>query len=398
MRSEAACRAAALAVLLVLGGCYDGDPSDFRESVVVGREEVTALALDVPATLVETGTTLRLAALATTARGVQNLSADATWRSSNAAVLVVDDRGRVTAVADGTATISAELGLFRDSVAITASSAQLLSIAVGGSAAVDECDSATYTASGTYEDATVRDITGLVSWSASDPDVAHMSTLAADANRLVTRNAGTVAVTATRGAIVSPGFPVTVADTLTAIDVTPDAPAALDPDDTRQFTATATWGARTADVSRATAWSVVNVDAGADTVASVRNGDASPGLLTALAGGEAVLTGACGGLQDTVDIEVVSLQSLTITNTRPIELAPGGTLLLSLEGTYTSGTTKPLNEQATWSAVTVSGTGVTVSNTAGSRGRVTAGDAEGVAEVTAEVDGREVTVSVTVTR
>lgn len=397
MRSDALRRLAVGLSVLLLASCYEGDPSAFRESVVVGRENVTALSVSAPAGVVETGTSLRLVATATTASGTSDLSAEVSWHSSNPAALFVDAGGLVTALADGTATISATLGVYSASVVVTASSAQLVSIQVTGDAVIDECDMATYTAAGLYEDGTERDVTSLATWSSSDPAVARTGTLAGEYNLLLARNTGTVSLTATRGAVSSTGFVVTVADNLDALVVTPDSSPVMNPGETRQFTATGTWGTRQADISRATGWTVTNVDATAPAVAAVINGDTTPGLLTGRTGGDGVLTATCGGQSDSVDIAVVVLEGLVITNTRPIELSPGQSLLLALEGSYSNASTRPLNEEAEWSTTTVSGTGVTVSTTEGSRGRVTAGSAAGVSTVTARVEGREVSVSVTVT-
>jgi hypothetical protein len=388
----------ALAAML-LSACYDGDPSGFRESVVVNREGVTALAITGELPVIETGSALQLAAMATVTGGSKNLAHSVTWSSSNADVLRVSSRGQVTAVANGTAQISAGLAQFSDSVTIVASDAALQSVSVTGSASVDECATATYTASGHYDDGTDRDITSLVTWALSDTTVARMSTLSGEANLLVSKQAGTTGLTAARSSIVSTPLTVTVNDTLTALVVTPAAPAQIPIDGSQQFTATGTWGATTANISRAALWTIVNETTGGDPVATVINGDVSAGLVSgANAGGSGTLTAACGGQSDDTAITVVHLDTLAITNARPIELAPGASMTLVLEGTYSDSSTRPLNESAAWTVATVSGTAVTVSNTAGTRGRITAASAEGVSTVTATVAGKSVSVSVSVVR
>lgn len=389
-------RIAAVAVLAsMLSGCYDGDPGDFREAVVVGREGVSALVIDGEQALMETGTALKLTATATTTTGSQDLSAEASWHSSNPSAVFVDAHGNLSALANGSAQITAELGQYRDSVLVTASNAALQSIAVSGTAMVDECGTGSYTASGVYDDGSNRDITALVNWSVTDATIARMSTLAADRNTLVSFGTGTSGVQATRGAITSPAFSVTVADNLDAIALTPAAPGQLPLDSSLQFTATGTRGALSADISRAATWSVANTGAG-DLIAAVVNGDVTPGLLMTLAGGAGTLTATCGGQSGSTAITVVFLESLAITNTRPIELAPGASLLLVLEGTYSDDSTGPLNEDAEWSVSTVSGVGVTVSNSDGTRGRVTAGADSGVSTVTATTGGKTVSVTVSV--
>lgn len=393
MRSDVLHRLTALLCLLSLAGCYDGDPSGFREAVVVGREGVTALAIDGEVPVLEVGATLRLRAIATTDAGSADLSGDASWHSSNTSALVVDRNGLVTAVGNGTAEITAELAQFSDTVTVLASDAALTGITVSGTAVVDECRHGDYTASGHYDDGD-RDITALVQWSVTDSSVGRMSTLAGERNRLLSLQAGTTGVVATRGSVVSTAFTVIVADNLDAIDVTPDTLADIPLDAQRQFVATGTWGAVSADISRNTTWSVTSANP-ADTIATILNGDGSPGLLTAREGGDGTVSGRCGGQQDDVAITVVYLDSLSITNDRPVSVARGATVLLVLEGTYSDGSTLALNERATWS--TTAGSGVTVSNVAGSRGLVTAGSTAGVWTVTAEVEGRSASVSVQVT-
>lgn len=401
MRSEfhlSAWHALCAVALALLSGCYEGDPTDFRQAVVAGRENVTALVIDNELPVMEVGTSLQLAATASTSGGLKDLVNDVSWRSSNPAAVFVDAHGRVTALANGSAQITATLAQFSDTVTVTASNALLQTVTVTGDAAVDECGTGTYTASGRYDDGTDRDITALVDWSVSDATVARMSTLASGRNLLVSLQAGTTGVMATRNGTVSPLFVVTVADNLDAIAITPIVASQIPVGETRQFTATGTRGSVTADISPAALWAVSNTDTSAAQIATVINGDTSPGLLTAASGGTGTLTAACGGQTGSVAIAVVYLNALAIANTRPIELARNATLLLQLEGTYSDASTRPLNESANWSVVTVSGTGVTVSNTAGSRGRVTAGAAEGVSTVTATVDGKTVSVTVSVLR
>lgn len=390
-------RVVVLALLAVLlPACYDGNVTPFRDAVVIGQQQITGISVTAGASIIEVGTTLQVTATGTTPGGTTNLNGSVTWSSSNPAAVSVDGNGLVTGVANGTATITATLGQYSASVAVTASNATLQSIAVSGPAGVDVCNTGTYTASGNYSDSTTRDITTLVTWSLTDSSVARMSTRAVDANLLITKLAGTTGVVATRNGVVSPALPVTIANDLTAIAMAPHSPTQMKSGQTQAFTATGTWGTTTADISRAATWSVTNTDTTAPAIATVLNGDVSPGQVTAASGGTGTLTAACGGLNDNVGLTVVYLSSLAITNTQPITLATGKTVLLVLQGTYSDGSTASLNESATWSASVVTGTVVTVSNTTGTHGLVTAGSATGVSTVTATVGGKQASVTVSV--
>lgn len=386
-------RSVTLLALLALAGCYEGDPSGFRDSVVVGRDNITAITVSGDVPVIEVGATLALTATGTTDGDPVAITREVTWSSSNPAAVSVDGSGRITGTGNGSADITATLAQFSDTVTVTASDAALTAITVSGPAGIDECGTGDYTASGLYEDASNRDITSLVSWSVTDSAVGRMSTLSSDRNRLISRTAGGVGVVASRSGIDSPAFAVTVADNLTALAVTPETPSQLKGGDTLTFTATGTWGATSAVISRAATWSVANDDPDND-IGSVANGDGNPGRFTADEGGTGAVTAACGGLSDSVDVTVVFLESLEITNEEPIELAPGGSVLLVLRGTYSDGSTRSLGESATWTLDMISGTTLTVSNSTGTRGRITAGNGEGTATVTAEVDGLEVEVTV----
>lgn len=381
--------AALLAV--VLTGCYEGDSTGFHDAVVIGSKNVTGLAISGDGLIIEIGEARALVATGTTPTGTVDLTGDVTWRSDAPAAVNVSDHGVVTGLGNGSAVISATLGAFVASATVTASDALLTSITVSGAATVDECGTGTYTASGQYDDSSVRDITTLVGWSVSDSAIARMS-----GNLLVSTLAGSVNVTASRSGINSTPFAVTVSDNLVAIDVTPDAPAQIHEGDTLNFTATGNRGGAGVDISRATQWTVVNDGTTQGDIASIGNGDSSPGHLTAENGGTGTVTGSCGGLSDSVDITVVYLDTLTITNDQPVLMAVNGTRLLVLQGTYSDGSTRALNESASWTVQSVSGTPVTVSNVAGSRGLVTAGVGIGISTVTATVGDKSYPTTVTV--
>lgn len=382
-----------LLAVLSLSACYDGDPTPLHDAVVIGREDVTGLSVSGDGTYLELGVSLQLVATGTTPTGTVDLSRDVTWTTSNPASLSVSDSGRVTALANGTAIITATLGQFVASATLIASDALLQAITVSGDATVDECGNGSYTATGHYADGD-RDITPLVNWSVTDATVARMGTLAGSRNTLLGTLGGATSVVASRNGIDSAGYAVTVSDNLISINVTPDMPAEVSAGDSVPFTATGNRGAGDVDISRATTWSVTNDDIAADPIATVRNGDSSPGLLTAQSGGTGTLTGSCGGLSDAVPITVTYLASLAITNDEPVVMAINSELLLGLQGVYSNGSTRALNELAVWTVQT--GTVVTVSNSAGSRGRVTAGSVTGQATVRATVEGKYYDVAITV--
>jgi uncharacterized protein YjdB len=135
-----------------------------------------------------------------------NISSTATWSSSNTAVATVDGTGLVTAVAAGTANITASSGGFTSNAsAITVAAAAMNalnltpinpSIIVGQTLA--------YTATATYTDTSTGDVSSTSTWTSSNTAVATVSSTG-----VVTGiGAGSATITAVNG-----GF--TATDTLT---------------------------------------------------------------------------------------------------------------------------------------------------------------------------------------
>lgn len=154
------------------------------------------------------GQTSALTAMASYSDGSStNVSSTATWASDNTAVATVDATGLVTAVAAGTANITASSGGFTSNNAVITVAAAAMngltltpiapSIIVGQTLA--------YTATATYTDTTTGDVTTTSTWSSSNTAVA---TVSATTGVVTAVGAGTAIITAVNG-----GF--TATDTLT---------------------------------------------------------------------------------------------------------------------------------------------------------------------------------------
>jgi hypothetical protein len=137
----------------------------------------------------------------------QDVTASATWTSSNAQVLSVSNaaetKGLASALATGTATVSASFsGITSNSTAVTVTSSALVSISVSPS---NQTVSVTaggvqFTATGTFSDGTTQSLTSAVIWSASS-GLASISNATGSKGQATITGAGTVTITATFGSV-----------------------------------------------------------------------------------------------------------------------------------------------------------------------------------------------------
>lgn len=129
---------------------------------------------------------------------VLDLTSVVTWTSSSASVATISNaagsKGIATAVAPGTATISAVFGSQAGTATLTVTNATLTSISVTpANASLNLGAAQQYTAMGTFSDSSVVNISGQAGWSSSDISVAII-----DTNGLLTTAAtGTSTITAT---------------------------------------------------------------------------------------------------------------------------------------------------------------------------------------------------------
>lgn len=111
----------------------------------------------------------------------QDLTGTVTWSSASGAVATISTQGRATAVAVGVTTITATSGLIAGSSTLTVTvppppPVTLVSIKVTPENIwASFGKTIQYTATGTYSDGSTRNITELVVWSSSRPDIATIS-------------------------------------------------------------------------------------------------------------------------------------------------------------------------------------------------------------------------------
>ena len=302
------------------------------------------------------------------------------WTTADPAIATVDDAGLATAVATGATTVSAETG----GVTATADVRVMVVTTVEVSPTA-----ATLTALGTTQafSAVARDGNGNVvsdvafGWSSSNPAAATVDPASGVASAVAN---GTTTITATAGAV-SGSASLTVAQTITSLDVTPASVTLTALGMTQQYTAVAR-DANGNPVPTTVAWSSSD-----DNVATV---DAATGLAAAVATGEVTITGQAGGLSATAQL-LVAPGGLTV------EVTPATATLTSLGATqqFTAvardGNGTPITDpNFAWTArnpavLTVDATGLATA--------VAEGTTWVVAALGAEADSAEVRVAVATT-
>jgi len=171
-------------------------------SVTAAAPTLTSIAVTPSTASIAVGQTEQFTATGTFSNGsTQNLTTSAAWTSSNSQEAGVS-RGLATGATAGSVTITASEGGVSSpavTLSVTAAPATLTSIAVTPSAAsIAVGQTEQFTATGTYSNNTVQNLTSSVTWSASPSDASISSTGLATGTA-----AGQSNITATMGSVTS---------------------------------------------------------------------------------------------------------------------------------------------------------------------------------------------------
>jgi trimeric autotransporter adhesin len=330
-----------------------------------------------------------------TDNSTQDLTASATWTSTNPTIASISNasgsNGVASAAAVGTTSVVAAAGsVASPAVSLTVTPPTLVSIAVTAPRlSIAKGTTVQFTATGTYTDNSTQDLTTSATWLSASPTIAPVNN--AGSNGLATAVAvGTTSVIAASGTITSPAVTLTVTPaTLVSIAVT--APSlSIAKGTTVQFTATGTYTDNsTQDLTTSATWLSAT-----PSIAPVDNAG-SNGLATAVAVGTTSITAASGTITSpavTLTVTPATLVSIAVTPANP-SIIKGSSQQFVATGTYTDGTTQILTSSVTWmSSATAT---AAISNAPGSNGLAT-GLAAGAASITA-ASGSIVSPAVTLT-
>lgn len=308
-----------------------------------------------------------------------DITANVTWASSNASIASITASGQATARNLGSTSISAKLGSIQDSTTMTVSAASLRSITLGPDVTIATNTSHSFTAIGTFNDGSTRNISSNVAWSSSDTTVATIPSAYPVAKGVHT---GTSQITATLNSVSGSANLIVTGATVSSISVTPANPQVA-PGIKLRFFATGLFSDNsTQDLSLDVVWS-----SSATGVATI----APPGNAVAVSAGPTTVGAALGAVSGSTTLTVSSatLTSITVKPSSAV-IAPGSAQGFSATGNYSDGSTEPLLfNVATWSSSD------TTIATVDSIGDVT-GQSAGSATITAAVGAISGTASVDV--
>ncbi len=300
----------------------------------------------------------------------QDLTTQVSWSSNSSDVTVSNvagSQGLVAAAAIGTATVSATLGSVTGNASVTVTPAILQSIAISPTTIATWYLGQTqqFTATGTFTDGTMQNVTASVTWSSNNSAVATIVASGTNAGLATSVAQGMVTISAAApGNITASTSTLTVGPAgLTSITITPANPS-IALGTTQSFTATGNYTDGThADLTNAVTWTATPDPSGAATF----NGN----VATATAQGIVTVTatsasGPAGTTQLTITGAVLS--SIAVTPAT-VTIYQGASQQFSATGTFSDGTIQDLTATASWS--TSNGAVATISTSGASAGLAT---------------------------
>lgn len=323
----------------------------------------------------------------------QDLTAQATWTSSDATRVAVSsqgsNRGEVSALAQGSVDVRATVGGRFGSTQVTVSAAVLTAIDLSpASTRLPLGVTLRFVATGRFSDGTTADLTTQVTWSSSAPAIASVSNAPGTDGVVRALTRGSTQLTAQLGTISGIGSVVVTDAAPTALELSPSN-ATIAVGLTRGFNAVATYSDGTSqDVTAQTTFSTLS--AAVATVAL----EPQFARVTGRAAGTTKLVANAMGLTAQADLIITPAQLVGLSVTPPaLTLARGTTGQLSVEATWSDGTTADVTTQATWTSTDAAV--VAVSSAPGSHGALTA-LTTGSATVNAQLGSQSASSIVTV--
>jgi len=305
----------------------------------VSSAALVSIAVGVSRASLPLGSTGQLTATGTFTDGsTRDLSGSATWTSASPGVVAISSSGAVTAKSLGVAGISASSSGITSSVNLSVVSAALVSIAVNAThASLPLGSTGQLTAVGTFTDSSTKDITGSATWTSAAPGIVAV----ASSGTVTAKSTGAAAVSASSSGITGSTNLSVSAAALVSLQVSSKS-VALPVGDTLQLGAMGTY----TDGSLQDLTSSVNWTSSSPGVATVQ----STGVVTGLATGSATVTASSGTVKavETLTISAPVLSSLALSPAGPT-VPLGGSLQLTVVGTFSDGSTQDVTQQISWS-------------------------------------------------
>lgn len=344
-------------------------------TLTVTTATLTSLAVAPGTATLAPGTQQQFTATGTFSdNSTQDLTALVSWSSSNRSVASLSttsgQEGVVSAVAAGTAMITASRDGLSGTATLTVTSASLSSLSVvPTSITLPVGASQGLTATGAFSDGSSQDLTRQVSWSSSNPATVSISNTSGTEGVATGVGVGTASVSATLNGVSSASQVTVTSATLSSIAVTP-ANANLAVGALQQYAATGTFSDGSMRVlTTQVTWTSSNLN-----TATISNAAGSEGLASAQNVGGTTISANLMGITGSTNLTVgaiggAMLQSIVITPA-DATMAPGTTRQYAATGGYSDGSTRDLTAQVVWASSNTAT--ATVSNMVTSKGLVSA--------------------------
>lgn len=365
-------------------------------ALTVSDATVSSMVItDVPASLPK-GRTSQLKVTGTfTDATSQDLTFDADWTSTPGTFATVSNdpasKGLVTALAEGSETITATFGGISATATLTVTVPVLQSITISpASPSLLTLSTRNFTATGTYSDGSTPDITSQVAWSSSDTGIATISSGGA----ATTLTQGTTTISATLNGINGTTNLKVTGGNLTGITVTP-ATVTLVKDISSPISAKGTFSnGSTRDITGAVQWTVANTSL-ASVTPSPSGGNLALLNPLALTSVPVTITATSGILTGTAALTVIAPQLTSIAfSATTLELTAGTSSPLAVIATFSNGSTQDVTAL---SAVTPNNPAIATVVAGGLATKRVTGIAAGTTTISATYGDLTVTVPATVT-
>jgi len=264
----------------------------------------------------------------------------AAWSSSNGGVASIDTKGHVASISMGSTTIVARINGIVSSAALTVSQAAMVAITVTpSSSSLALGTSAQLKATAIFTDSTTHDVTGLMTWETSDPNIASVSSTGLATSKSI----GKVSITVSAGSLNASSQLAVTAATLVSLSIRQDR-STIPLGTAAQFSAQGIYSdGSTRDLTSSVSWSsspqgVVNINAS--------------GYTTGLRIGTATIDAKSAGVTSAGALTVSAAQLTSIAiNSGALTLPLGSFQQMTATGAYTDGSTHDLTTAVAWSSV-----------------------------------------------
>ena len=267
-----------------------------------------------------------------------DLTSSSAWSSSNPAIAAINTAGQATAITLGTTTVAATLGTLTGSTSLSVVPT-LVSLQVAPQnplLAVGTTQQ--FTATGTFSDGSIQNLTALVSWSSSQPSVA----IIAAGGLARGTSSGQTTIMATAGSVSGSTLLNVTPATLLAITVNPSTPT-IAVGTTQQFTASGSFSdGSTQDVTASVSWVSSSLSVAAITTGGLASGSSS---------GTTTITASSGAISNSAVLTVTNAVLTSIT-VNPINssILVGNTQQFTATGTYSDASTQDLTSAVIWNS------------------------------------------------